>query len=249
MKKEINIYDGDEKYFLSVYEYRSNNNLYLGISDINNNIVQDISINISDIMQPNQIFLSNSLSKNTIAKLVKLDIISEPIKEVQHNLARYKLVNVDLDKIKEYDQASIEEYLNNHGNINNVDEQEVNNDFYTEQEVKKILDEKTKLVYVNIGNDEFVIKYEDLADVIVDMNDKLGFVNLKVYDYEKTDLFNPLLTTSGPFLNTCDPEVRKDIIDRLTSLQLDGEEIKDYKIINEDLLENIENSRNDELER
>ena len=145
MKKEINIYDGDEKYFLSVYEYRSNNNLYLGISDINNNIVQDISINISDIMQPNQIFLSNSLSKNTIAKLVKLDIISEPIKEVQHNLARYKLVNVDLDKIKEYDQAGIEEYLNNHGNINNVDEQEVNNDFYTEQDVKKILDEKTSI--------------------------------------------------------------------------------------------------------
>ena len=72
MKKEINIYDGDEKYFLSVYEYRSNNNLYLGISDINNNIVQDISINISDIMKTNQIFLDGYICKEPIYRKTPL---------------------------------------------------------------------------------------------------------------------------------------------------------------------------------
>ena len=42
-----------------------------------------------------------------------------------------------------------------------------------------------------------------------------------------------LLTTYGYFLNRCNPEVRRDIIDRLVKLQTEEIEIKDYKIINE----------------
>lgn len=43
-----------------------------------------------------------------------------------------------------------------------------------------------------------------------------------------------LLTTFGYFLNKCDPDVRRDIIDRLVKLQTEEIEVKDYKIIKED---------------
>ena len=60
---------------------------------------------------------------------------------------------------------------------------------------------------------------------------------------------NPLLTTFGPFLNKCDPNVRKDIIDRLAGLQLGEIEVKDYKVIDEDMLDDVERSMEEEMER
>ena len=48
-----------------------------------------------------------------------------------------------------------------------------------------------------------------------------------------------MLTTFGPFLNKCDPDVRKDIIDRLNNLQQGIEEVKDYKVIDEDMLDDV----------
>ena len=96
---------------------------------------------------------------------------------------------------------------------------------------------------------EVVARYEDLPDIIVDINDKLGYVvDLKVYDYQNPSS-NPILTTFGPFLNKCDPKVREDIIDRLVKLQQEEESVKDYKVIDEDMLEDVRNSLNNEMER
>ena len=73
--------------------------------------------------------------------------------------------------------------------------------------------------------------------------DKYQFPDLTVYDF-KTD--EKLLTTFGPFLNKCKPEVREEIIERLVGLQREEIEVKDYKVINiEDLLEYYR-SRNEE---
>lgn len=119
---------------------------------------------------------------------------------------------------------------------------------YNEEEIKKLLDSKTKMVYVDTGFEEIVVRYEDLPDVIVDINDKLGTTDLSVYDYGAETMI-PILTTFGPFLNKCEPNVRKDIIDRLTSLQLGEVNIKDYKVINEDMLNDALLKFNDEMER
>lgn len=111
---------------------------------------------------------------------------------------------------------------------------------YNEEEIKQLLNSKERLVYIDNGSEEFVARYEDLPDIIVDVNEKLGHTeNLKVYNYDDMLGLNPILTTIGCFLDKCDPNVRKDIIDRLVGLQQGDIEIKDYKVIDEDMLDDV----------
>lgn len=119
---------------------------------------------------------------------------------------------------------------------------------YNEEEIKKLLESKTKLVYVDTGMEEVVARYEDLPDVIVGINEKLGSTNLKVSNYPSNV---PILTTSGYFLDRCDRKVRDDIIDRLVELQTSDTPLKDYKLINEDMLDDVRDSleQDEEMER
>ena len=111
---------------------------------------------------------------------------------------------------------------------------------YNEDEIKQLLNDKVKMVYIDNGSEEFVARYEDLPDIIVDVNEKLGHTeNLKVYDFDNLILNEPILTTMGYFLDKCDPNVRADIIDRLIGLQQGEIEIKDYKVIDEDMLDDV----------
>ena len=117
--------------------------------------------------------------------------------------------------------------------------------FYTIDEIGKLIKEIDieRLVFVDTGVEEVLARYRDLPDIIVDFFDKYQFPDLTVYDF-KTD--EKLLTTFGPFLNKCKPEVREEIIERLVGLQREEIEVKDYKVINiEDLLEYYR-SRNEE---
>ena len=50
-------------------------------------------------------------------------------------------------------------------------------------------------------------------------------------------------------LDKCDPDVRKDIIDRLVDLQTGVEKVKDYKVIDEDMLDDVMNELDEEMER
>ena len=121
---------------------------------------------------------------------------------------------------------------------------------YNEEEIKQLLNSDERLVYIDNGSEEIVARYDDLPDIIVDINDKLGQgEDLKVYDFKNPDMDNPLLTTFGPFLNKCDPNVRKDIIDILASLQQREIEVKDYKVIDEDMLDDVRSSMDEEMER
>lgn len=111
--------------------------------------------------------------------------------------------------------------------------------FFTRGEIKNLLLSGEKLVYADNGIDEFVVKYSDLPDFIVDMSRSMGYnCNLKVYN-SPTELVTPILTTIGEFLDKCDPNVRKDIIDRLIAVQT-TEETKSYKIINKYDLETVQ---------
>ena len=111
---------------------------------------------------------------------------------------------------------------------------------YNEDEIKQLLNDKVKLVYIDNGSEEFVARYEDLPDIIVDVNEKLWHTeNLKVYDFDNLILDEPILTTIGYFLDKCDPNIRTDIIDRLIGLQQGEIEVKDYKVIDEDMLDDV----------
>lgn len=108
---------------------------------------------------------------------------------------------------------------------------------YNKDEIKELLNSNERLVYIDTGSEEIVSKYDDLPDIIVDINDKIGSTNLTVMEFDNPSKI--LLTTFGPFLNKCDPNVREDIIDRLNNLQQGIEEIKDYKVIDEDMLDDV----------
>lgn len=114
---------------------------------------------------------------------------------------------------------------------------EPNFKFYEIDEIIKLLQSKERLVYVDDGIEEAVIRYKDLPDFIVDYNEKCGLKDIKVYDYENPNMDKPLLDTFGVFLNKCEPKVREDIIYRLVMLQRGEIEVKDYKIIDEDTLD------------
>ena len=121
---------------------------------------------------------------------------------------------------------------------------------YNEEEIKQLLNSNERLVYIDDGTDEIVARYEDLPDIIVDVNEKLGHTeNLKVYDFVNPNIDKPILTTIVFFLDKCDPDVRKDIIDRLVDLQTGVEKVKDYKVIDEDMLDDVMNELDEEMER
>lgn len=238
-----------ENYYLMVSSYRNNDRLCINVTDRSDNDIReevdyiaDITINIPEISidKINQVYLSNDISDGVKYKLLDNGIISKTIKTIEYNLDQYSLVEVDLEKLKEYDKDGVEEFLHlnqEHGLLNQ----------YNKQEIKELLEKKEKLVYVDTGGEEIVARYEDLPDVIVDLYYKLDTSNLKVYDYNNPSS-NPLLTTIGYFLDKCDGNVRKDIIDRLMGLQLGDLEIKDYKVINEDMLDDVRTSMEDNIE-
>lgn len=128
--------------------------------------------------------------------------------------------------------------------------EEFANIFYSSDEIMDLLKKETRLVYVDLGNEEVVARYEDIPDIITDINyNKKGPTDISVYDFKSPE-DGPILTTFGPYLNTCNPDVRKDIIDRLCDLQMGEATEKEYKVIDEDILKDVKNKlEQSELER
>lgn len=112
--------------------------------------------------------------------------------------------------------------------------------FYKVDEIVKILKNKERLVYVDDGFDEVIIKYDDIPDFIVDINRRIGKCDLKFFDYNNPSI-EPIISCYGEFLNKCDLKAREDIIDRLVGLQTNELSIKDYKVIDEYTIETAKN--------
>lgn len=121
-------------------------------------------------------------------------------------------------------------------------EQEINEwKTFDDFEIKDIIKNNEKLYYADDGINECIIKEEDIPDFIIKINRIQGeTANLKMYEVDNPS-FDPVLTTYGRFLNTIKPELRVKIIDRLVKLQRNEEDIKDFKIIDEDDFERIQN--------
>lgn len=119
-------------------------------------------------------------------------------------------------------------------------------EFCTKGEIKNLLLSNERLVYVDNGLDEVVVKFDDLPDFIVDMSRSIGHrCQLKVYKYP-AETMTPILTTMGEFLDRCDPDVRAEIIDRLTAVQT-IEKTKNYRIIDEYSLETVQEEIRDNM--
>lgn len=89
-----------------------------------------------------------------------------------------------------------------------------------------------RLVFVDNGIDEFITRFIDLPDIIVDLNIRFGSQDLKVFNFIEPEE-KPIITTNGMYLNKISSEDRQAIIERLIKLQEYQEEIKDYKVIDE----------------
>lgn len=106
-----------------------------------------------------------------------------------------------------------------------IDEEKIK--YYTEDEVRDMLLKKEKLVYVDDGMTEVMIRKKDIPDYIVMINMECGLTDLKIIDTSQN--WYPLIQTMGLFLDTCEPNTRADIIERLIKLQtfeLDYEKVK-----------------------
>ena len=119
--------------------------------------------------------------------------------------------------------------------------------FYTEDEIKELIETNEELYYVDDGVDEAIIRFEDIPDFIVDYNRNLEVRDLKFYRVGK-DVYEPDITTYGEFLNTIKEDLRERMIDRLVALQTNESSIKKYKIIDEDLYSKVEAKLEEEKE-
>ena len=120
--------------------------------------------------------------------------------------------------------------------------------FYTEDEIKELIETNEELYYVDDGVDEAIIRFEDIPDFIVDYNRNLEVRDLKFYRVGK-DVYEPDITTYGEFLNTIKEDLRERMIDRLIALQTNEASIKKYKIIDEDLYSKVESKLEEEKEQ
>ena len=111
--------------------------------------------------------------------------------------------------------------------------------FYTEDEIRELIKSNAELFYVDDGVDEAIIKFEDIPDFIVDYNRNLEIRDLKFYKVGK-DVYEPDIVTIGEFLDKIKPDLRERMIDRLVALQTNESEIRKYKIIDEDVYNNVE---------
>ena len=116
--------------------------------------------------------------------------------------------------------------------------------FYDENEVRQIIANKEKYVYVDDGMTEVIIKKEDIPDYIVYINRECGITDLKMFDSDGQQILNTL----GEFLDKCNPIIREEIIDRLVNLQTGEEEPKEVKTIDEYMWEKLTNELEEDEE-
>lgn len=119
-------------------------------------------------------------------------------------------------------------------------------EFYTEEEIREMINKNERYVYVDNGLENFVIRRKDIADFIVYINREIASTDLEIFDPEEGNLV--IIRTCGEFLDKCEPEVREEIIERLIQLQTGEEEYSQVKVADENLWREMLEEREDEEE-
>lgn len=114
-KKKINYIDNSgrvEELYLSVRQYVIDNQIYLGLEDIDEELIYDITINLENQnLSNNVICLSPTLPAELTSLLRDINIIEEHIKTVQYCDENYECYRINFDKIYEYAPKEYEQYL------------------------------------------------------------------------------------------------------------------------------------------
>lgn len=108
-------------------------------------------------------------------------------------------------------------------------------DYYTPREVLKFIKTNEELIYVQDEIGKAIIRKKDIPDFIVYVNRKFGetyfsFAEVSIIE-TNSKIFYPILTTEGNFIDEAKPEIREQIIDRLTKLQKGEIKPKQIKLI------------------
>lgn len=119
-------------------------------------------------------------------------------------------------------------------------------EIYDKKETEKFIRKKEKYVYVDDGITEVIIPRKDIPDFIVYVNRRISIVDLKIYDPEHDPSL--VITTIGEYLDMCNSDIRKEIIDRLVKLQTGNEKYKKVKVFDEAVWEQVRNELEDEEE-
>ena len=108
---------------------------------------------------------------------------------------------------------------------------------YTKKEMIRIIqDNNTAYVETSYAK-HYIINRKDIADFIILEAERNGHriaIDIYLPNQEK-----PVITTSGWYLNTCNPEIREEIIDRLVMLQTSTKRPNKVKIFNTNILNKL----------
>ncbi len=155
-----------EKYYLQVGSYYNSNRLAITVCKDNDEYVEDITVNqpLVELKDDNQILLSNHISNGVKYLLLDRGIISKTLEIKEYGNIKYQVVNVDLEKLKEYDMEGVESFLEKHEGYKETMESTVTtlSGTYTVEEYHNLV-ENMKSAYKSAWRG--VIPYEKLEEL------------------------------------------------------------------------------------
>ena len=119
---------------------------------------------------------------------------------------------------------------------NKLEEEKIS--FYTEEEIREIIESKEELYYADDGLNEIIVRLKDIPDFIVDVNLKNGVTDLKFFKMDNF-IYEPDIKTMGMYLDKISPKLRNKIMDRLVKLQMGEIKVKEYKVIDEEVYADV----------
>lgn len=121
-KKTIKVNDYDLE--IQVSNYCANDRLYIGLNDLDGFPYADVTINLTDASIPDDdfVFINGDLLNSTRKVLEDEKIISKTLLQMPYNMEVYDLVQVNFDKLKEYDLEGVNAFLNGNDEFIKVDE-------------------------------------------------------------------------------------------------------------------------------
>lgn len=155
-----------ERYYLQVGSYYNSNRLAITVCKDNDEYVEDITVNQPhvELKDDNQILLSNHISNGVKYLLLDRGIISKTLEIKECGNIKYQVVNVDLEKLKEYDMEGVESFLEKHEGYKETMESTVTtlSGIYTVEEYHNLV-ENMKNAYKSAWRG--VIPYEKLEEL------------------------------------------------------------------------------------
>ena len=155
-----------ERYYLQVGSYYNSNRLAITVCKDNDEYVEDITVNqpLVELKDDNQILLSNHISNGVKYLLLDRGIISKTSEIKEYGNIKYQVVNVDLEKLKEYDKEGVESFLEKHEGYKETMESTVTtlSGTYTVEEYHNLV-ENMKNAYKSAWRG--VIPYEKLEEL------------------------------------------------------------------------------------